>query len=165
MEKQDYSRPKKSSPPPEYAADPSNLTAAFSDLDLGNSGLMPTADQGLAHLKLLEAFHQLREDVATSDGLFGIRDDFVPSSADEQQHAQVLLSIREKRWAVYVAKAAKRFERWWQVCVQPGAKMLRQSDMAASDWSGMDIGDKQALNFDRDTLPPLGISMCIQIFE
>ena len=72
--------PKYQSPPPAYIANtsgetnanPQNLTAAFSNLKLDDS-IIPNPDQCIAHLKLLEAFHQLREDTALHDGLFNIQ--------------------------------------------------------------------------------------------
>ncbi len=150
-EKHNLVTPENPAPPPAYQADPPDITAAFSTLKLEDTA-KPTPDQCIAHLKLLEAFHQLREDVATEDGLFGLRDDFVPQGMGEQRHAEALLKIREKRWAIYVSKAAKRFEKWWQVCVEPDAEMLSQKAMAAEHFDT----DRHPLFFNTETLPPLG---------
>jgi hypothetical protein len=150
-EKYNLVTPKNPSPPPAYDIDPPDTTAAFSRLKLEDSD-KPTTDQCIAHLKLLEAFHQLREDIATNDGLFGLRDGFVPQGLDEQQRAETLLKIREKRWAIYVAKAARRFEKWWQVSVEPGVEMLSQTAMAAEHFDH----DRHPQFFSKETLPPLG---------
>ena len=150
--KDNFSLLKNPPPPPVYELDPPDITAIFSNLKLEDSS-HPTPDQCIAHLKLLETFHQLREDIATNNGLFGLRDDFVPQGLNEQQAAKVLLMIREKRWAIYVAKASKRFEKWWQVSVEPSAKMLNQSMMATEQ--GFDT-DRHPLFFNKKTLPPLG---------
>lgn len=156
-EKNGLPTPPNESPPPSYAAnDGSNvpdITAAFSKLSLQASS-KPTVDQCIAHLKLLEAFHHLREDVALNDGLFGLQDAFVPSTGDERQRAGLLTKIREKRWAVYVAKAAKRFETWWEKVIEPDAPKLEQKNIPFV--FGQDPQAGLALNIDRDHLPPLG---------
>lgn len=149
-------------PPPSYAVNgDSNLpdiAAAFPNLNLQTSS-KPTADQCVAHLKLLEAFHQLREDVALSDGLFGLQDAFATSKGDERQRAELLTKIREKRWAVYVAKAAKRFQSWWETIIEPDAQRLQQKDIPTVFKQTPEGGT--ALSIDRDHLPPLGGSLTI----
>ncbi|MCJ1463096.1 hypothetical protein MMC07_001701 [Pseudocyphellaria aurata] len=161
----EYSKSAENSPPeelapPTYAANPESLTAAFSSLNLSGDGREPTRDRCIAHLKLLEAFHQLREDIATSDGLFGIKDNVVPADRSPQDQAAVLLKLREKRWAVYVAKAASRFETWWEKCIQPDSRMLRQGDIAPDPRQTDDEArGGQVLPFTRDNLPPLDVIM------
>ena len=151
--------PPNHSPPPSYAGNDDNgipdITAAFSNLSLKTTD-KPTVDQCIAHLKLLEAFHQLREDVATQDGLFGLQDSFVSSKTGERERAELLVKIREKRWEVFVTKAAARFQRWWEVVVEPDAQMLQQSDIPTAFDQNSPSG--RALSFDRDRLPPLGES-------
>ena len=146
----------KTSPPPSYTEDDSNvpdITAAFSNLNL-DASRTPTTGQCIAHLKLLEAFHQLREDIALKDGLFGICDNFADMKVTAQEKAELLVKIREKRWAVYVARAAKRFERWWTECVEPNARMLKQREIPATFTQKLHLGN--CLDFDCDNLPPLG---------
>lgn len=146
----------KNSPPPSYAEHDSNVhdtTLAFSNLNLDVSHT-PTADQCTAHLKLLEAFHQLREDIALKDGLFGICDSFADTKVTAQEKAELLVKIREKRWAVYVARAAKRFEKWWTECVEPNAQMLKQTEIPTTFTQKLHIGNW--LDFNCDNLPPLG---------
>ena len=154
------------SPPPSYTVNDENpipdITAAFANLRLGSSG-KPTSDQCIAHLKLLEAFHQLREDVATQDGLFGIQDDFVPSTLDDRQRANLLAKIREKRWAVYVAKAAERFRCWWDSIIEPNARKLKQKDIPMVFKQQNQIG--QTSKFDKESLPPLGTSYPTHTFS
>ena len=162
MEKHGHSTPPDNSlPPPAYAQDDSNLhvpdiTAAFSKLNLAPSA-KPTSDVCIAHLKLLEAFHQLREDVACEDGLFGIRDAFADAAQSDQPRAQLLAKIREKRWQVYVTKASQRFERWWITCVEPNEekdRLLAQSKMSSIFEQSPDRGGQ--LEWSKDELPPLG---------
>ena len=162
MEKQGHPTPPNSSlSPPAYAQDDLNhqvpdITAAFSNLNLAPSA-KPTPDVCIAHLKLLEAFHQLREDVACEDGLFGISDAFVDAAQSDQQRAELLAKIREKRWQVYVTKASKRFERWWITCVEPNEernRLLGQSKMPSVFKQSPERG--QRLEWSKDDLPPLG---------
>jgi hypothetical protein len=137
----------------------SDLTAAFSNLALHLQSPKPTPDQCIAHLKLLEAFHQLREDVATTDGLFGITDSLVPAHGLlETQRIDALRKIREKRWAVYVASAAVRFERWWERSVEPGAVMIRQNQLDVGKSLGVEGNGEKSWSFSKDDLPPLGMS-------
>lgn len=164
MEKNPYLTPPPSEkqPPPAYSMNPSDnpsdLTAAFSSLNLNLASRTPTPDQCIAHLKLLEVFHQLREDVATTDGLFGINDSLVPPNESETHHAEILRRIREKRWAVYVARAAARFEKWWQTSVEPGAVMIRQTELNGT--LPLAVGEKggHSWRISREHLPPLGMS-------
>lgn len=151
------SSPPKETAPPAYEASPSDQTTAFSELNLTSETSEPTSDRCIAHLKLLEAFHQLREDIATTDGLFGIKDSWVPADLSRQEQAAVLLKIREKRWAVYIAKAVFRFEAWWEKSIQPSSKMLQQFDIRCGTGKRDDAErGEEVLPFVPDNLPPLG---------
>lgn len=145
----------KASPPPVYEANSAgnapDITAAISELNLQGSST-PTVDQCIVHLKLLEAFHQLREDVALQDGLFGVRDSFV--SGDERQRGELLSQTREKRWAVYVAKAVKRFESWWEKAIEPNAERLQQTEVLSITTQNIQLGIAAFVG--RDQMPPLG---------
>ena len=118
-------------PPPSYEQaqnGPVDLDAAFANLHVSDQPGKPDPDRLLAHLKLLHAFQTLKEDVGYTDGLFGIWDsragppiaipktekpnmNDLPPAVREQQ--SVLSQVREKRWALYVARAADRYETWW----------------------------------------------------
>lgn len=142
-------------PPPFYdETGPPDVTAVFSNLNLFEASTKPTPSQCLAHLKLLEAFHQLREDVATTDGLYGIRDDFATFGEPREQRMNVLAKIREKRWAIYVTNASLRFERWWKCCI-PGTGMLTQKAFAGGYATSI-TEDAKPIVFTKETLPPLG---------
>ena len=153
--KQAPSRPSKdASPPPSYTTIQPDITAAFSRLTLDQrQSARPVRDQCIAHLKLLECFHELRETTATTDGLYGFWDRFVPSHLNERDHATLLTKIREKRWSIYVAQAAKRFESWWQNCVLPrgSTALAGKNEESPSSWDH-DV----ALEFSKSTLPPIG---------
>lgn len=146
---------KQASPPPSYATTPRDLDAAFSNLRLDKSSTTPTANQCKAHLKLLEAFNQLKVDVGTNDGLYGLSNQLaagVPSNS----RPQILMKICEKRWAVYVTRAASRFERWWNVSVEPGSRMLQQDDLAPAGSFARIASGGGSLSITKDNLPPLG---------
>lgn len=159
-------------PPPSYtdnvAAPPLDITAAFSNLDLSTSNL-PTPDLTLAHLKLLEAFYQLREDISQRDGLFGVKDEYITmaSLTEKDVHSakrfeaesipdernRRLAQVREKRWEVYVSRAARRFETWWERCVQRSVPMKA---MACLHGTKADPRLASVINFPAEHMPPLG---------
>ena len=150
--------PNDSPPPPAYAQggfnfDVPDITAAFSNLNLTPSA-KPTPDLCIAHLKLLEAFHQLREDVAHEDGRFGINDAFADVGDSEKKRTELLTKIREKRWQVYVTKAAERFERWWDTCVEPNLERNRLLGQSKIPKHSPDLGER--LEWRKDYMPPLG---------
>jgi hypothetical protein len=62
-------------PPSQSETPHPDITAAFAALNLTNEPLrLPTADTCLAHLKLLYAFRNLKDDIGYTDGLWGIND-------------------------------------------------------------------------------------------
>lgn len=152
-------QPNRSTPPPSYGLNDDKLpdiTAAFSNLDLSPS-TKPTPDQCIAHLKLLEAIHQLREDTALTNGLWGLEDDFAAAGKTEKDRAELLTKIREKRWQIYVSEAARRFERWWFTSIEPedvSSRCLKQSQVVSEFQRILRPGP--GLIFDRTNLPPLG---------
>lgn len=162
-EKTGLPTPPNHSPPPTYAqaefdSNIPDITAAFSNLNLATSAKpKPTPDVCIAHLKLLEAFHQLREDVAFEDGRFGINDAFADAGQSDRERAELLTKIREKRWQVYVTKASERFERWWTTCVEPNEernRLLGQSKIPIVFKQSPNAGER--LVWSNDSLPPLG---------
>lgn len=81
--------------PPSYTSTLTpDLTAGFSNLNLRNEDVKPTVDQCIAHLKLLEAFYQLREDIGSHDGLYGIRDELLPVDVTEERRTVLLVKVR-----------------------------------------------------------------------
>ena len=110
-----------------------------------NASQTPDAESCLAHLRLLEAFFRLREEISQRDGLFGLRDSFAGSTIDEERN-HTLARIREKRWVIYVTKAAIRFEKWWDHCVQKGRPEHGHNMIAKTP----------PRQFSVDNIPPLG---------
>ena len=124
-------------------------------------------DHCIAHLKLLEAFFQLREEVGNSDELFGIPGpDFggALATGESSQNDQALaqIKVREKRWAVYVARAVDRFSKWWDKCVPTtleGAPYhkLTTDELCSKSAHDRPIGGRPIKQLgSRDHLPPLG---------
>ncbi|KAL9120482.1 MAG: hypothetical protein Q9187_002960 [Circinaria calcarea] len=145
-------------PPPSYDdVGRPDVTAAFSNLNVSETSTKPTPSQCLVHLKLLEAFHQLREDVATTDGLYGIRDEFVPLGTTKERRMNVLAKIREKRWAIFVTNACLRFEKWWKCCI-PGTGMRTQTDFRGG-YAASITKDAKPILFTKENLPPLDVLM------
>ncbi|KAI9797704.1 MAG: hypothetical protein M1833_005365 [Piccolia ochrophora] len=154
---------KRSSPPPAYADVVSHvivpdLTSAISNLKLEPPEEGIPIDQCVAHLKLLHAIRQLRVDVGYRDGLFDLSDSAAElQTINKDLGAKDLAQLREKRWAVYVARAVDRFERWWRTAV-PRTKhrraygRLRQGDLSR-DTTGT------RLDFTEASLPPLDVLM------
>ena len=135
----------------------SRKTASASTPKMSSTVSDPTAKESLTvpspmncyrHLRLLETFFVLREEISMKDGLYGIRDDFVPSTADEHQKNQILAKIREKRWAVYVTNASLRFEQWWKTSIP------KQDNTKFRTAKG--VMDTAPLKFSHNDLPPLG---------
>ena len=149
------SPPEKTEPPPSYGSENNpDLTVAFAKLNLDHNGPTPSTDECIAHLKFLEAINQLREDVATQDGLYGLNDSLVSESNSDRAKSQALAKLREKRWAVYVNIAVKRFEAYFQT-LQPGSRMMDIETMKGLDYEHI-VNVRQKLRFDLDNLPPLG---------
>lgn len=173
-----------------------DIAWAFSNLKIKEStNGLPTPEETLGHLKLLEAFYALKDEVAYTDGAFGLFDCRAPgteeSVAGDQpatiKRLEALAQIREKRWALYVARAADRFESWWTKVLTPMDKAfcnslgpsLGVSRLRTSDLSNLQMWNKfvnePALNkyvndlgwkpvkwvWTRDMLPPLGNTHCL----
>jgi hypothetical protein len=156
------------------------LTKAFATLSLqaandNHTHLSP--DMCLAHLKLLEAFYALKDEVAYTDGAFGIFDARAPGSEESvagneaatRRRLEALAQIRELRWALYVARAVDRFETWWTTVLVPtepgGATRLRLMNIVTTYPMPTDDGyystftntpPDQGLRWQKENLPPLG---------
>ncbi|KAF3483895.1 uncharacterized protein GIQ15_03219 [Arthroderma uncinatum] len=77
-------------------------------------------DECIAHLKLLRSLADLRDLISKSDGLFGIHDIQADVFENEEESRKALALIREKRWEIYVTRAAHRFEIWVRSCTPTG---------------------------------------------
>ncbi|KAI9813014.1 MAG: hypothetical protein M1832_006405, partial [Thelocarpon impressellum] len=153
-------------PPPAYMpAQSGALPAGISSLTFNAAGEpKPTVDQCIFHLKLLEAFHRLRQDVGHTDGLFGIHDRLAQSLSSQtpEQHDVALAQVREKRWAVYVARAVDRFESWWSSSrISQGRPDQRFTQSHLAYEAGFDDTPRSGAprNVTPEDLPPLDVLM------
>jgi hypothetical protein len=133
------------------------LNAAFSSLSLTEEpSAFPTADECLAHLKLLSAFHGLKEDVGYTDGLFDLWD-VRCERVDEKDRESTLSMMREKRWALYVARAVERFQDWWVKVLCPEKVRLTWKGMLADTPAFANFTEvKYRMRWNREMLPPIG---------
>ena len=153
-----------SAAPPSYAgtknttgAFDNELDAAFSSLTVAPNQLdFPEADHCLAHLKLLSAFHVLKEDIGYNDGIFGLWNAKCEMAKDRDAS---LAKMRDKRWALYIARAAERFQDWWLkvLCNMEPSRRLEGKDLAsgASNYTDFTKAGK-ARQWTPGILPPLG---------
>lgn len=165
------------------ATDPSqniDVTTAFANLSLssGPSTGGPNVDTTLAHLKLLHAIDTLKEDVGYTDGLYGIFDSRAKwdteilhgaalppgvqldklGGSDKEKLA--LSRLREKRWAIFLARAVDRYEAWWNAMAR-NKTMLTEEDMSTPDspkYLAFSTSGKP-LGWTRDSIPPLDVLM------
>lgn len=152
--------------PPSYAANdpiseptPTELNAAFASLNLPDvPPAFPTADHCLAHLKLLNVFHALKEDIGYTDGLFGLWDARCEHLQNKERD-EALARTREKRWALYIARAVERFEDWWLKVLweREGNTRLEGKQMTASVLKFAEFTKRgQVQKWKVTALPPVG---------
>lgn len=168
----EYQSPSVASPeikdaPPTYAPEDPNtqgpsveeLNAAFSSLDLKSTPTsFPTEDACLAHLKLLSTFHILKEDIGLSDGLFNLWD---AKCEIIEEKDKALAKLREKRWALYIARAVERFEAWWLqvLCHMEESKRLEGKEMIVTCKPYSQFTQRgRVQTWTQDMLPPIGES-------
>lgn len=157
--------PPKDALPSYTAQDPSNepstdeLNSAFSNLNISDtSPPFPSPEHCLAHLKLLHVFHAVKEDIGYTDGLFGLWDSKC-EILEGKDREKLLSRMREKRWALYLARAVERFEDWWLhvLCPREGDRRLEGKDMVIGNDSFVrfpESGSSQI--WTQDMLPPVG---------
>lgn len=90
-----------------------------------------------------------------SNGSQGEKDGIAPSDLQKIR----LSKIREKRWALFVARAVDRYEAWWNVFPKT---MLREADMNNDELGGKYntfVNETAYLRWTEDMLPPLDVLM------
>ena len=157
--------PSKEAPPSYAAEDPANeptpeeLNAAFSNLYFSDTPpAFPTPEHCLAHLKLLNVFHALKEDIGYTDGIFGLWDSKC-EVFEGKDREKVLSRVREKRWALYVARAVERFEDWWLKVLWPreGSRRLEGKEMVDTNKRYTQFSERGTLQkWTTEMLPPVG---------
>lgn len=147
--------------PPSYTQE-EELLLNFPKLNLSDTKNLPsltatvTRDQCVAHLKFLAVLSDLRDTVSNNDGLFGIFD----KQADIHQDFPQALNesrarIREKRWAVYTARAAERYRKWWFTCLPMSRPQVTISDLENPEYEKI-LDSETMVSWSEDNLPPLG---------
>ncbi|KAJ5960034.1 uncharacterized protein N7479_007184 [Penicillium vulpinum] len=133
--------------PPSYSADQvEQPQLELPQLNLGLKIYSPTSvtrDQCVAHLKLLAVFADLRDTISSHNGLFGLYDAEAAKFPSTQNEARARIS--EKRWAVYVARAADR-------------PMATMDDLEDVGYENIVICDTEVA-WSTKNLPPLDILM------
>ncbi|CRK45196.1 hypothetical protein BN1723_006497 [Verticillium longisporum] len=147
-------------PPPFSVSGTRDITAAFASLKLSTQN-NPDVDSCLAHLKLLHAIQTLKEEIGYTDGLWDIwdhragpkLDDAAGSSAVSDQ-LHILSIIREKRWALYLARAVDRYEAWWTSLPNDS---LTEQDMETKGSPKYERFPEGSVDFSwtQDNLPPI----------
>ncbi|KKA27752.1 hypothetical protein TD95_001283, partial [Thielaviopsis punctulata] len=171
--------------PPDKAtsfSNPPNPSAQAIPLKLTNEPGPPTEDRCIAHLRFLHAIMELREEIGYTDGLWGIYDtppdksstatDGATSQApnpaagsklledDIEKHKATLSKLREKRWAIYVARAVERYAAWWEAFPK---NILTRDKMQGSAGNSPDYGlfahQTDKLEWKAEHMPPLDVLM------
>lgn len=131
-----------------------DLSTHFGSLDLSKStSAMPDPDACLAHLRLLTAFEKLRSRIGLQDGIWDIWD---KRAASADNSLDVLVKLREKRWAIFVARAVDRYEAWWDCFAD---EMLDEDDMTPGESEPARYGrftEGKPLTWKASMLPPIG---------
>lgn len=158
-----------------------DINAAFTNLSFKSSitdhldiRYSISEDTCLAHLKLLHAIQSMKEEIGYTDGLWNLWNirgkwamDDLRADADwtmirtlEKSNSKTVTRvgqsrIREKRWALFVARAVDRYEAWWNSLVE--SDMLTEEDMADPDsYRYKKFPTSRKLIWEEKMLPPLG---------
>jgi hypothetical protein len=114
----------------------------------------------IAHLKFLAALSDLRDTITSIPNLFDIPD---PDPREFGTHInQAWALVKEKRWAVYAAKAVARYTSWWNACV-PASRPRPTVQQLSSPTFGIITVCESPLTWARDQLPPLGQSLIFKV--
>lgn len=114
-----------------------------------------STDQVVAHLKLLTVLADLRDTISSEDGLFGISD-AAAELLSEEARTEAQARIREKRWAVYTARAVDRYTKWWQTGLPSSHAPFTMTDLEQQDYEDQSTKCKSLVAWDINNLPPIG---------
>ncbi|KAF5231633.1 hypothetical protein FANTH_13300, partial [Fusarium anthophilum] len=158
---------------------PDDLPAPFTDLQINSLPHEPDSSTCLAHLRLLFAFEALKEDIGYTDGLWGLWDTradgniVVHENGDVDEHPAAgefnreledkkksLSKIREKRWALFVARAVDRYEAWWDSLPRELSRLTEgaMTDKDSPSFAQFPVGDAPRW-WEKKALPPLDVLM------
>ncbi|KAF9885218.1 hypothetical protein FE257_000578 [Aspergillus nanangensis] len=117
-----------------------------------------TRDQCIAHLKFLAVLADLRDTVASIPGLFGIADANEKLFQEHTNEAQI--RVKEKRWAVYTARAVERYATWWEACIV-NCKSPPAADHLYRIWYEDVVRLENPIQWVPEMLPPLDVLMVL----
>ncbi|KAI9369131.1 hypothetical protein BJX61DRAFT_545876 [Aspergillus egyptiacus] len=115
-----------------------------------------THSECIAHLKFLGALSDLRDTITSIQNLFNIPDPTPQEFGSHINEAWAL--VKEKRWAVYTAKAVERYATWWNNCV-PSSRLPPTTSLFYSSAYDSILTPNTPLVWTRDELPPLDVLM------
>lgn len=144
--------------PPSYSANQVEQQPPLElpQLDLSShpsSSTTVTRDQCVAHLKFLAVLADLRDTISSDDGIFGIYDaeaENFPNSLNEAR-----ARLREKRWAVYAARAVDRYIKWWSIGLPRSRPMATINDLECIDYERI-LNCDTIVAWSTENLPPIG---------
>ncbi|KAF7587627.1 hypothetical protein BBP40_006991, partial [Aspergillus hancockii] len=116
-----------------------------------------TQDQCIAHLKFLAALADLRDSVTNIDGLFNIKDPDPAVFGDDMNEA--FARVKEKRWAVYTARAVDRYSTWWKQCVYSSYFCRKLSELRVHSYNS--VTECLPHKWSQGEMPPLDILMVL----
>jgi hypothetical protein len=143
-------------PPPYSANEVEQPPLELPQLDLSSNlsaSTTITRDQCVAHLKFLAVLADLRDTISSDDGLFDIYDAEAERFPDSLNEARA--RIREKRWAVYTARAVDRYTEWWSHGLPGSRPMATINDLESIDYENI-INCGTIVAWSTENLPPLG---------
>lgn len=140
-----------------------DLVNKLLSLDLSETAsTTPDSNSCLAHVRLLCAFEKLKHSIGFKDGLWEIWDN---RAASADNSLEVLVKLREKRWAIYIARAVVRYEAWWDSFPQDmllEKDMMRGASCAPEKFTG--FVDAKPVPWKLEVLPPIG-QLCTAIID
>lgn len=162
-------------PPPDYAergdVPPPDYTAGFASLSISDEPSLdiPQVNETIAHLKTLECFYRLKQNIASTDGIFDIHNvkivDIARTSSLENVDgaSEFLPRLAEKRWAIYVSRAVDRFHAWVSTAV-PTDPMPTMAELEERGTNGQIILESSQVRnqmppLDRSNMPPVDVLM------
>lgn len=164
-----------SPPPPTYEQASRQEQYAHHPPQTANSTVqlspdLPSSDDCVAHLKLLESFYRLKQSIASTNGLFGISCDTVDdldqkapgTDTQKDKTNETIPLLAEKRWQVYISRAVERFSRW-RYSLEPNADCYTIGQAISS--KGQLLADRvnsetaKPFSFDSENLPPIDVLM------
>lgn len=107
----------------------------------------------IAHLKFLAALSDLRDTVTSTSDLFGISDSNALEFESHFNEAWAL--VKEKRWAVFTARAVARYTTWWNTCIPASRPRPTTHEISSAIVDDFTVCHTP-LAWTPDELPPLG---------